>query len=473
MPPQALLYDKVAEKIGALIRRGVLRPGDRVPSLRRTSRQHGVSLATASQAYITLENLGLIQARPKSGFFVRYQEKLQEPELSKPPVSAGPVGMSDIVSRVFSAAMNPRIVPFGAAYPSAELLPVLKLNRTLAAISRSMGGQSISYDMPPGCGALRREIARRALDSGVTLSMDEIIITCGGTEALTLCLRAVTEPGGIVAVESPTYFGVLQTIESLGLLALEIPTHPRKGMDLDVLEKSLKKNKVAACLATPNFHNPLGSLMPEDDKRRLVEMLAKKEIPLIEDDLNGELHFGPERPRAARAFDEKGMVLLCSSFSKTLAPGYRVGWTAPGRFHEKVKQLKFANTLATPTLPQLAIAEFVKNGGYDHHLRSLRRMYAGQVQRVSQAVTEHFPAGTRITRPAGGFVLWVELPGNADSLKLHAQALAGNISITPGPMFSAKNYFRNFVRISCGHPWSPRMEEGIVTLGNFTRNLMK
>jgi len=468
-----LLYEQVAEKIGGLIRDGVLRPGDRLPSLRRTSLQQDVSLTTAAQAYITLENTGLIEARPKSGFFVRFQSMLPEPGLSRPSASAVLSGSSDIVSRVFTAAMNPKIIPLGAAYPGADLLPVKKLHRTLAAISRSAGKSAISYDMPPGCEPLRREIARRSLDWGTTLPMDEIVTTCGGMEAIVLCLRAVTRPGDVVAVESPTYFGILQAIESLGLKILEIPTHPRDGMDPDALEKALKAHKVAACLAMPNFNNPLGSLMPEAGKERIVSMLAKKEIPLIEDDLNGDLYHGNERPHVARALDKKGLVMLCSSFSKTLAPGYRVGWAAAGRFHEKVKKLKFTNTLATATLPQLAIAEFLKNGGYDHHLRSLRRMYASQVQRMSRAVAEHFPAGTRITRPAGGFVLWIELPKQVDSLNLHDRALAQNISIAPGPMFSAKNHFRNFVRISCGNPWSGRIEQSIATLGSLAAKLIK
>jgi len=379
--------------------------------------------------------------------------------------------MGDLVARVFSAARKPEIVPLGAAYPSAELLPTVKLHRTLAAIARNAGGQAIGYDMPPGSESLRREVSRRAPDSGLALSPDEIITTCGGMEALVLCIRAATNPGDTIAVESPTYFGILQAIQGLRRKVLEIPMHPRDGMDLDVLEKALRTKKVSAVLAIPNFNTPLGSLMPDANKERLVAMLARREIPLIEDDLNGDLHFGPQRPRVAKAYDRKGLVMLCSSFSKTLAPGYRVGWTAPGRFYERVKSLKFTNTLATATLPQMAIAEFVKNGGYDHHLRSIRRTFAAQLQRMSQAIADSFPRGTKITRPAGGFVLWVELPKQVDSLKLHARALAENISIAPGPMFSAKEQFRNFIRISCGHPWSEWIERGVAVLGQIAKKL--
>ena len=466
-----LLYEKVAGKISKLIRDGVLRPGERIPSVRRASQQHRVSVTTAVQAYLALENRGLIEARPKSGFYVRYRRsgELAEPRLSRPAVRAASVGMVDLVTRFFETAARPGIVPLGAALPGEELLPMVKLNRLLAGISRTSAGRTATYDIPPGCEPLRREIARRSLDFGCPVEMNEIVTTCGATEALVLCLRAVSKPGDIIAVESPTYYGFLKTIEGLGLKAVEISTHPRDGMDLDALAAALRRHKIAAVLCMPSFNNPLGSLMPDENRRRLVGLLARKEIPLIEDDVYGDLHFEATRPRVARAFDRHGLVMLCGSFSKTLAPGYRVGWCAPGRFFERVKTLKFTNTIATATLPQLAIAEFLKNGGYDHHLRTLRRTYAEQVQRVSEAIAESFPADTKLTRPRGGFVLWIELAPKVEALALHEQALRENISIAPGPLFSAKQQFRNFIRISCGHPWSGRIERAIGILGHLVK----
>jgi DNA-binding transcriptional MocR family regulator len=468
-----LLYEQVADKIAGQIEAGTLRPGDRVPSVRRASQQHRVSVTTAVQAYLALENRGLIEARPKSGFYVRSRplRDVLEPGRSSPCRATRADSSSELLGRVFEAVNRPGIVPLGAACPSPELLPVQKLNRTLAVMTRSAGTKGIEYDMPPGALPLRRQVARRSPDWGVTLAPDDIVTTSGSMEALTLCLRAVTKPGDPVAIESPTYFGIVQLIESLGLKAIEIPTHPRTGMDLDALDRTLAARRIAACLAIPNFNNPLGSLMPESHQQRLVEMLARREIPLIEDDIYGELHFGPKRPRVAKSFDKQGLVLLCSSFSKTIAPGYRVGWTAPGRFLEKVRNLKFTSTLATATLPQLAIAEFVANGGYDHHLRAIRRTFAEQVQRVSEAVAESFPPGIRITRPAGGFVIWIELPRGLDSLDLHARAMAEEISIAPGPMFSPGGGFGNFIRLSCGYPWSPRIERAIGILGSLTKRL--
>lgn len=471
---QELLYRQVAEKTAALIRSGVLRPGDRIPSVRRARQQHGVSLATIVQAYLLLENQGFIEARPKSGYFVRTamrREGLEEPRASRPGRAVTVVGVGALQARLFELSRHPDIVPLGAASPGPSLFPWEKLSRIMASVSRRMGGRGLGYDMPPGSDALRRQIARLSPDWGTNLTPEQLITTCGGTEALMLCLRAVTGPGDIVAVESPTYFCVLQAIEELGLKALEIPMHPRNGMDLTVLEKAVARHRIAACVAVPNFNNPLGSLMPDDRKQRLLGILTKREIPLIEDDIYGDLHFGPNRPRVVQSWDREGLVLLCGSFSKTLAPGYRVGWVAPGRFYDRVLALKLTSTLATGTLPQEAVAEFVANGGYDHYLRGVRQTYAAQVQRMAGAVAAAFPAGVRLTRPAGGFVLWAELPPAVRALELQERALAEGISLAPGPMFSPRQEFQHFIRLNCGHPWNGRMERAVATLGTLVRKM--
>lgn len=319
-------------------------------------------MTTAVQAYLALENRGLIEGRPKSGFFVRYRPHaaLDEPQTSEPAGRGSPNESNQLVAALFHATMRQDMVQFGAGLPSMSLLPVQKLNRMLAAAARRFGPASLQYDLPPGCLPLRRALARRALDWGIKVAPDEIITTSGCMEALMISLRAVTRLGETVAVESPTYFGLIQLIDQLGLKALEIPTHPRSGMDLDALARALRSRRVAACLVIPNFNNPLGSLMPDANKERMVTMLARQEIPLIEDDLYGDLHFGAERPHVAKAYDKKGLVMLGGSFTKTLAPGYRVGWLIPGRFIEKTKSLKFTSTGATATLPQLALDKLVR-----------------------------------------------------------------------------------------------------------------
>lgn len=471
--PSLNLYEKLALRVSSLIEQGALKPGTRVPSVRRLAREQKVSISTVLQAYILLEDRGFIEARPQSGFYVRLQTSTlpPEPKISKPACQATAVKVSDLVSNIFREARDPNLVQLGAACPSPELFPNTRLNRILAAQARKAGASANTYDFPPGLLALRQQIARRSLGMGCSLSPDEIVTTVGAMEAVNLCLRAVAGPGDIIAIESPTYYGHLQAIESMGMVALEIPTDPREGLCLDHLETALKENPVKAVLAMPNFSNPLGSQMSDENKERLVDMLGKRGIPLIEDDVHSDLGFDEGRPRPAKAFDTKGLVMLCSSFSKTLAPGHRVGWVAPGRYQARVEKLKFISTVATQTLSQMAIAEFLKSGGYDHHLRSLRRAFCTQMQVASQAISKYFPEGTKLTRPRGGFVLWVELPKHVDSLDLHRKALAERISIIPGPIFSAKQKFRNFIRISCGEPWSERTEWAFRRLGQLAGQL--
>ncbi len=468
---QPFLYRSVSGKIAGLIDEGVLRPGERVPSVRRLGAQEGVSVSTVMQAYTLLESRGYIEARPQSGFYVRSRRDSlpPEPRTSAPGRQTTRVGISGLVSRVLQAVLDPEVVPFGAACPAPELLPGRKVNRMLAGLIRRSGRDINGYNFPPGTYELRRQVARRSLDWGGRLAPEDIVVTCGATEALNLCLRAVARPGDLIAIESPAYFVTLLMLESLGMDVIEIPSHPRHGMCLDALGDALKKHRIRACIASPNFSNPLGSSMPDDAKRELVAMLARRNIPLIEDDLYGDLYFGDARPRSAKAFDKEGLVLLCSSFSKLIAPGYRVGWAAPGRFQAKVEALKLTTTLATPTLLQAAIAEFLESGAYDRHLRKMRAAFATQTEQMIAAVGEHFPAGTKVTRPAGGFVLWVELPHDVNSLELQERALAERISISPGPIFSARQRYRNFIRLNCGYPWSDRLDQALRTLGRLAR----
>ena len=465
---EASLYKQVALRISELIEHGTLRPGERVPSVRKCSEQQDVSIATVMQAYRLLEDRGIIEARPQSGYYVRAQRWSPPPEpgMSKPTTRAVEVRVSELVMQVVKAGRDPSLVRLGATLPSPELFPIRELHRAMASVGRRAPLAANSYDPPPGNQALRLQVARRAMEAGCTLAPDDIITTIGVTEALNLCLRAVAKPGDVIAIESPAFFGILQIIESLGMRVCEIPAYPREGICLDELAHRIKCCRIKACVFTLNFSNPLGSCMPDEKKRGLVKLLASHRIPLIEDDLYGNLAFGPTRPKAAKAFDEEGWVMLCDSFTKTLSPGYRVGWVAPGRFKQQVEFLKFVTTAASPSLPQMAIAEFLQSGGFDHHLRKIRRLYAEQMQCMSAAVSRYFPAGTKATRPTGGMCLWVELPAHVNSLTVYHQAMAAKISTAPGPIFSAKQKFQNFIRLNFGNPWTERIENAVRDLGN-------
>ena len=469
------LYERVAGRLATLIDQGTLRPGERIPSVRKLVRQQSVSMSTVLQAYQLLESRGLIEARPQSGFYVRVRRWTppMEPEILHPPDSSKKLDGADLVMEVVGALSQPGLVRLGAAVPPPEFLPTHQLHRALAAAARRQPALANSCDPSIGLPALRVVLAREALEAGCALSPEEIILTNGTTEALHLCLRAVTQPGDVVAIESPTYFGILQILEMLGLRACEIPTHPRHGVCLEDLASRLARCRVKACVFMTNYSNPLGSCIPDSQKQQLVELLARRDIPLIEDDIYGSLSFGPTRPRAAKSFDRKGLILWCASLTKTLAPGYRIGWAAPGKFAQKVHQLKHTSSLGSPMVTQCALAEFLATGGYERHLRRLRRTYAQLMERMTDTVAREFPAGTRVTRPQGGHVLWVELPGRADTLELHQEALAAGISIAPGPIFSARQQYRNCLRLNCANPWSEKLEQALVKLGRLARGLAR
>jgi DNA-binding transcriptional MocR family regulator len=457
------LYAELAGSLQSLIEQGTLRPGHRVPSVRRMSLQRGVSIATVLQAYTVLENRGYLEARPQSGYYVRPRPPFQSPEprMARPMAKPSYVGVTDLTSSDF--------MPFGAACPHHSLFPNQKLARLLGSVARRDPTLVSRHTMNWGYEPLTREISRRYLQGGVPLAHDELVVTVGCTEALNLCLRAVTKPGDTVAIETPAYFGFLEMIESLNLRALEIPTSSRDGICLDALRAAIEQNDVKAVLVMPSFHNPLGSLMPDEKKQRLYDLLCEYDLPGIEDDIYADTHFGDVRPKPLKAWDRDGRVMLCSSFGKSLAPSFRVGWTAPGRYLERVRRLKFTNTMGTPAILQKTLAEFLRDGGYDHHLRSLRRAYQQQLHLFAQTMQRQFPEGTRYSRPQGGNVIWVEFPAGVDTLKLYHAALKHRINTAPGALFSVKDRYHNCLRMSCGLPWSDEVEAALGQLAELVK----
>ena len=470
---RTLLYEQVAERISAMVSHGTFLSGDRLPSVRNLSQQFRVSKSTVMEAYALLEDRGMVAVRPQSGYYVCQPARnmLRESVINLPVLRPTSVTMGELALMVFRDAADSSLIQLGAAIPDVENLPVDRLNRMLSVETRRYRQQSLAYDRPAGCLRLRTQIARRMVTAGCSFSPDDIFVTNGCTEAIILALRAVCKPGDTVVVESPTFFNTLQAIASLGLKALEIPSHPAHGINPDTLRFVLENNSVDACLLVTNFSNPLGYLMPDSAKAELVELLARHEIPLIEDDIYGELAHGNRRPRVAKSYDSAGLVLLCSSFSKIIAPGYRIGWIVPGKFAPQIERLKTVTSLTTAVPPQLAIAEYLDNGGYESHLRRLRRLYARQIASLSQAVEKYFPEGTRTSRPEGGFVLWVEMPETVDSVTLYEQAREHGITFAPGPIFSAQpGKFRNFLRLSAAS-WSDKVAKGVERLGRLAMEM--
>ncbi|PWB31835.1 GntR family transcriptional regulator [Pseudomonas sp. SDI] len=465
-------YEKFADDIAELIRSGVLGPGQRVPSVRYASQTHGVSPSTVFQAYYLLERRGLIRARPRSGYFVNTHAPRQfsEPQIIEQASESTEVDVSELVFSILDSIKDPQTVAFGSAFPSPNLFPLPRLARSLASASREMDPRMVVTDLSPGNPQLRRQIALRYMVGGLMLPMEELLITNGALEALNLCLQAVTEPGDLVAIEAPAFYACLQILERLKLKAVEIPVHPREGIDLGVLAQTLEKHPVKAVWCMTNFQNPVGASMPEEKKKNLVELLRQHQVPLIEDDVYAELYYAQQAPKPAKAFDTEGLVMHCGSFSKSLAPGYRIGWVAAGRYAQKIERLKLMTSLCASMPAQAAIADYLQHGGYDRHLRRLRYALEEQQSAMLAAIARHFPPQTRVSHPSGGYFLWLELPEQMDSLKLFQMALAQGISIAPGPIFSPTQRFRNCIRLNYGSPWTEQSEKAMETLGRIVRS---
>jgi DNA-binding transcriptional MocR family regulator len=464
---ELLRYEKLAAELEGMMADGALRHGERLPSVRRLSQERRLSVSTVVQALRQLERRGLVEARPQSGYFVRRPGPVRaEPSPRATPETAVPVDVTERLVRVLQAGCKPLVAPLAAALPAPQLLPVAALQRLYAGVARRHpklleGGSHVNMNEP----ALVRQLVRRSLAWGGPLASDEIVITNSCTEALGLCLRAVTKPGDTVAVESPGYYLMLQLLETLGLRALEIPTDPRHGLSVEALELASRNGGIAACLLVPNASNPLGCIMPDEKKRQLAALTAARGIAVIEDDIYGDLHFGPQRPWPIKAFDTAGNIMLCSSFSKSLSPSLRIGFVAAGRYRSAIALQKTITSGGTNPITQNVLAEYLASTAFERHLRILRRAYEQQVAAMQAAVSRYFPATTRISQPQGGYVLWVELPEQLDTSQIYEQAIAENLAYVPGELFSASGMYRNCLRLNCGNPHTAEIDEAVRRLG--------
>lgn len=447
------LYRQYADEIAALIEAGQLRPGDRLPSVREARERRGISASTVFQAYQHLERDGLVVARPQSGFYVNLPPAERAPRVvGNGEETPAKVQVSDLVFQVLAQVRSRGTAPLGSAFPGPDLFPLAKLAKAGASALQSMDPGAIVEHLSPGHPRLIEQIELRYRINGVSVAPDEIIVTHGALEALNAALALTTKPGDTVVVESPTFYAALQAIERLGLKALPVATSAATGIDIDALEAILSRERIGACWLMPSFQNPTGALMPESARRELVQLLARHEVPLIEDDVYAELYFGSQRPRPAKAFDADGLVLHCSSFSKSLAPGYRVGWVAAGRFAKSLQRHTLMTTMSASLPAQSAVIQFLQSGGFERHLRRLRGALHARMSAASSLVESAFPTGTRVSRPRGGYFLWIELPAGTDAMELHAKAMHSRIGVAPGHLFSPDQRFSRCVRINIGHP---------------------
>ena len=468
------LYLQVADGIEKMIADDVLRIGDKLPSVRVLSEEYGISMGTAFQAYYYLEGKGLVESRPKSGYYVRFNHKRfpDLPKMAHPEPVSSDVSVVEMITEVYEDITASDLINFALAAPDVSLLPVAKLNKSVVHALRTNKNHCVGYEHMQGNPDLRKQIAKLSFNWGGKVRPEEVIITAGCMEALVLALRTVTKHGDTVAVERPAYFGLYQAIESLGLKVVEVSSDPVTGPDLDCLRKVIGKFPIKACVFVPNFNNPLGSLMPDEKKKELVDIITEHNIPLIEDDIYGELYFGKHRPKTCKTFDKKGLVIHCSSLSKSVAPGYRIGWILPGKFLEPVMRLKMMHTTSGATLTQVAMAHFLSIGRYEYHLKNMRKALHTQSMRYVQAIMQYFPPDTKISRPQGGFCLWVELNKKVNAYKLYIEAKKHNISVAPGQIFSASCNYCNCLRIGYGKPWNEDIDYGLMILGKLIKKMM-
>lgn len=464
------LYRQVINLISENMDLGTLRPGDRLPSLRRMSQQIGVSIPTVRQAYVELERQRKVESRPQSGFYVRNRASNEmvrpAPGFQK---SAKPVAVAgrDLMQRVYDGLYQQGVVPMGIANPCMAKPAAKALHRTMKRVMARAEERSLGYAPTLGERGLRRQIAFRYLDAiGSSVDPESICITNGAQEALLLALSAVAQPGDVIAVESPTYHGLLELIDSLDMLAIEVETCPEEGVMIDALRKTLDTHPVTACIFSTTLSNPLGVRMPEEVRQQLVALIDERDVVLIEDDVYGDLLFDGERPKPAEFYSRSGKVLTCGSFSKTAAPGYRIGWLLAGKYLDEISRLKRSFSCSSGLLQQMTLSEFLASGDYDRYLKTLRPVLQCNAERMSAAVARYFPAQTRTSKPVGGCVLWLELPQGLDSEELFDEAIAAGISIAPGLIFSPCDRYRNFIRLSFGHPWTDEIEESVKWLGD-------
>jgi len=458
-------YQVLADEMAELIKGGTFRPGDKLPSVRKASRENQVSVSTVLESYRVLEDRGLIESYPRSGYFVSPPQAEGVPITIPASYRAKPVEIER--SRIFETVMdlveNREMIPFGAAAPDDSIIELSKLASLAAAVFRKYGAEASRYTPPTGRRELRLALSRHLLGCGIKAMPDDIVTTHGATEALFLALRAVTKEGDLVAVESPTYFGILNLVRDLGLQAIEIPVCQNSGMSIETLEATLEKHQIAACVVQPNYQNPLGCMMPAENKKRLGELSEEHGFTIIEDDVYGDLGHAGERAPSIALYG--GYVIHCGSTSKTVAPGLRVGWVVPGSHLSRIKRLKTVQCPWNATLSELMVAEFFDRGDFDRHLRRIRKIYAGQCARMYEEIVRSFPQSCNVSQPVGGFVLWIEMPEKFDSEAFTVDAILHGISVVPGTIFSPTLQFKSCLRLSCGAAFAPSSFEALESLG--------
>jgi DNA-binding transcriptional MocR family regulator len=467
------LYESVARSLESSITEGVFKVGDRLPSIRQICQKYEVNASTAVRAYMELEQQNLVDSRERSGYFVKPKSLINSvlPIINKQDLKVYEVDIVQILKKLNEAKIDKHIVSLTSSVPEGHLIPQKKIARIIRQIAAQELEKSLMYDALAGLTELRQEIAKHYSSSITNLNSKDIMITNGCLEAINLCLRATVQQGDTIAVTLPCYFGILRALQAFGLKVIEIPRNT-EGFDILQLEKLINEKNIKAILCLANFNNPDGLSISDDNKKAMALLSAKLKIPIIEDDIYSDLHFSERRPLSIKGFDKAGWVMLCSSFSKIIAPGLRVGWVMGGRFHSKLENLKFTGNYSVPIFNQLIIKYLMHNNGLERHLKTMRQTLVKQYHLYRNCIEKSFPVGTPMSNPQGGFVLWLELPKTIEVLKLYNKALESGVAFSIGQLYSPSKAYGNFIRLSFSKAWSLETENAVKKLGALVKEMM-
>jgi len=471
----SFLYQQVIDFIDYQQKSGAFLFGEKLPSLRKLSRQLDISVPTVKQAYIELERQGRVCARPQSGYYLTAQQvRTLKPRPAKwSHCTPSEVKCRSLIEQVYEAVHLPNTVALGISNPVEAHPPDKALARLMRSVLSKVAEKAVSYGPVNGDMKLRMQLAFRYQEQGVSIDPSDIVITNGAQEALSIALQCVAQKGDVIAIESPCFFGIIELIESLGMKALEVYTCTEDGVCLDELTKSIKKHSISACLFSTAINNPLGSMKSDKQRQEIVCLLEQNDIALIEDDVYSDLYFTDTKPKPAQLYSEKGLVMTCSSFSKTAAPGYRTGWLLPGKYEEQAKRIKRAQSSSTPMLQQWTLHDYLASGDYDRHLMLLRKILVYNCERMRSLIAESFPKEVCISKPQGGSVLWVRCQSHVNTSDFFNQALEQGVSFAPGVIFSPSGKYKNYMRISFGVQWSDKIEQAVVLLGQLVKQHSK
>jgi len=457
--PRAVVQHRVAEAIRRQIREGAYRPGDKLPSVRQLSQSMEVSITTVSRAYAILGEEGYVLAHPQSGYYVKlgWAAKHGQPQTSD--------------TRSLPRDMNPALSSLLVAGQNAQLFPIKVLTASLKRTALAFNRDHADYGTKQGNRDLREQIAHRLVVKGCLLHPDDLLVTSGSTEALLLAARAVTKPGDTIAMESPAYSNLHLVAHFLSLNLVEVNCSPVTGMDLGHLQDILDRQPIGAVFATPSFNNPTGSLMPYESRRRLVAMLAEREIPLLENEAYADLHFSPDPIPNCKAFDRDGRVLLCGSFSQTLGPKIRIGWLAPGRYYDDAELFKYSSSVTTPLLQQRAMTDFLERHRITRVIAPAVKAYQRSFREMATVISESFPAGTTFEIPQGGSNMWVVMPESINGRTLQEKCIEEGFRFFPGENFSPTKRYKNCLTLCVAH-WGSEAERQVRRIGTIAHGLL-